>query len=201
MWQDLPARMNEVTAPVRLDPLEEGPIPARASDAIARLCTLHNQAMPDKLDNFYATLRRSPDVFASFIQLGADIATQTTLPERERELAILRTGWLCGAPYQWGEHVRAGKTVGLTSEEITRVREGSAAAGWSDAERAVLAAAEELHHHAALSDGTWAALSAHFDERQRLELLFLVGHYHLNAFVQNALRTPLNPGNAGLGAA
>jgi alkylhydroperoxidase family enzyme len=90
--------------------------------------------------------------------------------------------------------------VGLSGEEVEHVREGSGAAGWHDHERAVLIAVDELHEHAALSDATWAALAVHFDERQRIELLFLVGHYHLNAFVQNTLRTPLNPGNEGLAA-
>jgi 4-carboxymuconolactone decarboxylase len=200
MWQDIPARMEEMTAPVRLDPLENAPVPARAREAISRLAALHNVPVPIKVDSFYATISRTPEVFASYIQLGADISTETTLPARGQELAILRTSWLCGAPYAWGEHVRAGKTVGLTSDDMLRVREGSGASGWSDDEQALLAAVEELHARATLSDATWAALAVHFDERQRTELLFLVGQYHLTAFIQNTLRVPLNAGNEGLEA-
>jgi 4-carboxymuconolactone decarboxylase len=200
-WQGIPARMEEITAPVRLSPLEDVAVPEAAREAIDRLGAFHNHPRGMKLDGFFATICRSPDVFSSYVQLGADLSTQTTLSPRARELAILRTGWLCGAPYQWGEHVRAGKTAGLTSEEIVRVREGSGADGWSDEDKALLTAAEELHARAMLSDATWAALAIQLDERQRLELLLLVGHYHLTAFVQNALRTPLNPGNGGLAAA
>jgi 4-carboxymuconolactone decarboxylase len=199
-WRDVGERMEEVTAPQRLDPLCDVTIPPRGGDAIRRLGQLHGQPPPLKLDGFYGIIGRSPDVVASYLQLGADLMVETTLPARTRELATLRTGWLCGAPYQWGEHVRSGKTAGLTTSDIVRVREGAAADGWGPADRALLVAVDELHDRSTLSDATWAALAEHLDERQIVELLFLVGHYHLTAYVQNALRIPLNPGNTGLGA-
>ena len=200
MWRSPEERMEEITAPPRLDPLNDASLPQRGDDAIHRLGVLHGVPPGPKLHSFYGIIGRSPEVVASFVQLGSDLSIETTLPSRARELAILRTGWLCGAPYQWGEHVRAGKTAGLTSEDIVRVREGAAANGWNCADHALLVAVEELHERSTVSDAAWAALAAHLDERQMVELLFLVGHYHLTAYVQNALRIPLNPGNQGLGA-
>jgi alkylhydroperoxidase family enzyme len=140
----------------------------------------------------------SPAVFASFLELGTELSSSATIPPRERELAILRVGWLCGAPYEWGEHVIVARRVGLSEEEIERVIEGSAAAGWTERERTLLRAVEELHVDAMIADATWADLARHFDERQLIELPMLVGHYHTTAFVQNALRIPLGPKNRGL---
>jgi 4-carboxymuconolactone decarboxylase len=200
MWRDAETRMDELTAPRRLEPLEHAELGPRASEAIERLRILHNLPNGSDVHGFYATLARTPEVFASYLRLGSDISTESALPARARELAILRTGWLCGAPYQYGEHVRAAKRIGLTAEDLARVREGAGAQGWSEGDRAVLAAAEELHARAMLSDEVWAQLAAQFDERQCVELLFVVGHYHLTAFVQNALRIPLSASNEGLAA-
>ena len=199
MPRDPTARMDEVTASApRIGPPSDAELAPRAEEMIERLCMLHGIPMPVELHPFYATLCRTPEVFASFLQFGGDLSIETTLPARERELAILRTGWLCGAPYQWGEHVAVAKREGIAGDEIERVREGSAAPGWSTRDRALLSAVEELHRDAMIADTTWSALATFLDERQRIELLMLIGHYHTTAFVQNALRIGLNPTNAGL---
>lgn len=52
----------------------------------------------------------------------------------------------------------------------------------------VLTAADELHEHGTISDATWAELSARFGERELIELVMLIGHYHMVAFTLNALR-------------
>ena len=119
---------------------------------------------------------------------------------RDRELVILRTGWLCRAPFEWGEHVRIGRQLGLTGEEIERVIEGSTAGGWSEHERALLAATEELHAGAMISDATWEVLSRSMSDTQLFELAVLVGQFTTVAYWQNALRLPLGEGNAGLAA-
>jgi len=112
----------------------------------------------------------------------------------------LRTGWLCKAPYEWGEHVKIGKRVGLTREEIERVTGGSTASGWDENDRALLSAIEQLKENAMISDETWAVLKRRLDERQLIELPILVGQYQGLAYLQNALRLRLIAGNPGLSA-
>lgn len=120
------------------------------------------------------------------------------LPARERELAILRCGLLCRAPFEWGEHVRIGQRVGLTPEEINRVLEGSSAAGWNELDRAVVRGVEELIADQALSDETWQVFAKYWDEQQLIEFPFMVGQYVAIAYVQNTLRVPLADYNPGL---
>jgi len=121
-----------------------------------------------------------------------------TLPARERELAILRCGLLCRAPFEWGEHVRIGQRVGLTPEEVNRVLEGSSAPGWNELDRAVLRGTEELIADHALSDETWTVFAKYWDEQQLIEFPFMVGQYVAIAYVQNTLRVPLADYNPGL---
>ena len=66
------------------------------------------------------------------------------LPARERELLILRTGWNCGSPYEWGQHVRIAETLGMDRSEILRVAEGADAAGWSAQDAALVELDEGL---------------------------------------------------------
>ncbi len=80
---------------------------------------------------------------------------------------MLRTGWLLGAPYEWGEHVAIGQRAGVTPTEIERIVEGSQASGWSVKDRAILRAAEELRENAMITDATWGELAKFLDERQR----------------------------------
>lgn len=121
------------------------------------------------------------------------------LSKRDQKLAILRTGWLLQAPYEFGEHVRQARNLGFAEEEIERIAsQGSAAPEWSDHDRAVLRAAEELRGNAYISDETWATLSRTLDSAQLFELVILIGQFTLVAYFQNSLRLPLEAENGGL---
>ncbi len=132
------------------------------------------------------------------MQLGISAMASAMLPLRTRELIILRTGWLCGAPYQFGEHVVTAKKIGFTAQDIERIKLGSSAEGWDDTDRAILKAAEELHDNAMISDATWTALAQRLSPGELIELPMIVGHYHLTAFLQNSLRFRLSDYNLGL---
>jgi alkylhydroperoxidase family enzyme len=153
-----------------------------------------------RLPEIMRTMLRHPALFARQTDIGIQLLAHGTLPERDRELAILRIGWLCGAPYEWGEHVLIAKKVGITSAEIAATTIGSAAPDWNDHERAIVRAVEELHADAMISDATWAALAQRFDERQLIELPVVIGQYQTVAYYQNALRIPLHHDNPGLSA-
>jgi alkylhydroperoxidase family enzyme len=154
----------------------------------------------DKVSEIVLTMLRHPELFVRQTELGIQLLGQGALDPRDRELAILRIGWLCQAPYEWGEHVHIAHKAGLDSDAIERITQGSQAPGWSEHERAILRAVEELYESATISDATWAALSERLDEKQLIELPILIGHYQTVAYYQNALRLRLHEGNAGLRA-
>lgn len=152
------------------------------------------------LPEIIRTMLRHAELFARQTDVGIELLGRGALAPRDRELAILRIGWLCQAPYEWGEHVLVAKKAGITSEEIERITQGSQARGWSAHDRALLCAAEELHRDAMISDATWATLAEQLDARQLIELPILIGQYQTVAYYQNALRLRLHGGNAGLKA-
>jgi 4-carboxymuconolactone decarboxylase len=149
--------------------------------------------------NIFTTLVRHPGLFRRWLPFGGKLLTGK-LPARERELLILRTGWLCRSEYEWGQHVLIGRTSGLTDEEIGRIKDGPDATGWDPFDAALLHAADELHDDNRIGDATWDALTARYDERQLIEVPMLVGQYHLVAFTLNTLGVQRDAGVPGFEA-
>ena len=56
---------------------------------------------------------------------GYVLSRRNDLPAREREIVILRTGFLCKSGYEWTQHVRIGLREGLTEDEIARIKQGA----------------------------------------------------------------------------
>jgi uncharacterized protein YceH (UPF0502 family) len=147
--------------------------------------------------NIFRTLVRHPGLFRRWLPFGGKLLSGK-LPARERELAILRVGWLCQAEYEWGQHVPIGLRAGLTEDEIARIPGGPRAEGWSDLDAAILRATDELHEDSCISDLTWERLSQEYDDKQLIELVMVVGHYHLVSMALNTLGVQREEGVVGL---
>ncbi|GAA0936952.1 carboxymuconolactone decarboxylase family protein [Actinocorallia libanotica] len=131
-----------------------------------------------------STLIRHPDLTEAFLGFNVYLLFRSTLPPRLRELAILRVARRCDCAYEWTHHAQmAVQQMGLTEAEVEAAGEGRADGAL---EQAVLRAVDELGDGADLSDATWAALSEHLDERQRMDLVFTIGAYTMLASAFNA---------------
>ena len=144
--------------------------------------------------NVFGTIANHPTLMREWLRFATYALTKSTLDPRTRELAVLRVGWRCDAPYEWGQHVVVGRAVGLTDDDVARVAEGPDADGWTPAEVAALRATDELHDRSTITDATWAALTEHFSDQQVLDLVFLVGNYHIVSFALNACRVERDDG-------
>ena len=138
--------------------------------------------------NLFLTLGRHRRLFLAWAHFGGRLMPGGRLPRRDTELVILRVAHLRECEYELEHHVHLAKRAGIGPADVERVLEGPAADGWTPRERAILVAVDQLHHDQDLADAAWDGLAAHLDERERLELLFLVGHYELLATTIRALR-------------
>jgi 4-carboxymuconolactone decarboxylase len=148
-------------------------------------------------DNTFDTLARHPSLVRAWMPFTVALAVTGELPARLRELTILRTGWNCRAEYEFGQHAALARKVGVSDEEIARVKAGPEAQGWTELEAAMIRAADELHADACISDDTWALLATYLDEKQLIEVPILVGQYHLVAYMLNSLGIEREPGLGG----
>ncbi|MDE2597804.1 MAG: carboxymuconolactone decarboxylase family protein [Sphingomonadales bacterium] len=199
--QDIEARHAQVLGSgQRIAPLQSEQFPPEATDLSSRMRSTLDYADENPVHHYFATMAHHPDLFRCQMETGMLLLGKSAIPPDERELAVLRTAWLCRAPYEWAEHVALARRFGVSADEIAMVRQGSTAAGWDSHRRALLRAVEELLDDKAITDATWQTLAARWDAKQMIELPALVGQYHAVALVQNSLRIALNEGSEGLRA-
>ena len=145
--------------------------------------------------NIFRTLANAPEALTAFLAWGGYVLSRrNTLPAREREIVVLRTGFLCRSGYEWTQHAAIAARAGLTGEEIARIKAGADAPGWSPADAALLRACDELHARQFISDQTWSALRAHFSERQCMDVVFTVGQYTQVSMMLNTFGVQLDQG-------
>lgn len=151
--------------------------------------------------SIFSTLARHPELLRRWDALQRSLLLDGTLPERDRELLILRVAHHCGAAYIWNAHAdRHAPAAGLSEGEIARAAEGPGAEGWRPFDVVLLRAADELHATSNIEEATWIALRERYNERQLIELTVVVGEYHLMSFVVNVLGIHGDPDDAPAGA-
>jgi len=138
-----------------------------------------------KIYNIFMAQARHPEMMKKWQTFSDYILNESTLPARDREILILRIGWLCRSEYEFGQHTRIGEKAGLSPEEIVKITEGPDAPGWAPFEAALLRAVDELHADAFISDTTWKTLSERYHEKQLMDLIMTVGQYNLVSMFLN----------------
>lgn len=144
--------------------------------------------------NIFRTLAHAPKALTAFLGWGSYILSRrNALSERDRELVILRTGYNCRSGYEWTQHKRIGLDSGLTAEEIERIKAGPDAAGWSEIDRAMLRATDDLTADHFVSDASWAALAS-LGDKGRMDLVMTVGQYTQVSMMLNSFGIQVEDG-------
>ena len=156
--------------------------PERAATPRPRSCSTALSAFNGVELNIFATLAHHPRLLKRWSAFGGVLLYGGKLPARERELLILRTGYLCRAPYEWGQHV----TIGL-GRRAHRRRDRP---GRRRSRRRRLVRRRRRCCSAPPTSSTPTAASAtrpgrrspaRWDEQQLIEVCMVVGQYHLVA--------------------
>ena len=138
--------------------------------------------------NVFATLARHPRLLKRFNALGGLFVVHGELPERERELVVLRTAWTTRSEYEWGQHVLLGRRAGVTDAEMARLTGPVEGTGWATDDAALLDFVDELLSTSDVSDERWAVQRERWSDAQLLELVMLAGFYRMLAGFLNAVR-------------
>jgi alkylhydroperoxidase family enzyme len=148
--------------------------------------------------NILFTIAHHPALLPSFLDFAATLAMRGVLRRRDAELIALRTSLNCRSAFEWGHHVEYGLAAGLAEEEIERITHGPDHATWSNRDRLLLRACDELHAKQHISDETFAGLRGELDDAQIVELTFVVGNYTMLSMVANATGVPVEDRLPGL---
>ncbi|MBC7302812.1 MAG: carboxymuconolactone decarboxylase family protein [Nocardia sp.] len=171
---------------MRLAPLPAEEWDDRTRDAL-RLLLPRARRNPEGAGPAMSTLVRHPDLTEAFLHFSVYLLFRSTVPARVRELAILRVAHRRQCAYEWHHHTRMSADAGLDDAGITAADIAGVQLGELDDafDQAVLDAVDELEEQSRLSDRTWATLSQRLDERQRMDLVFIVGGYGVLAMAFN----------------
>ncbi|MFM8356327.1 MAG: carboxymuconolactone decarboxylase family protein [Gammaproteobacteria bacterium] len=181
---------------MRLDAPRIPPLPDEAwsDDVQQQMAPFVRQG---RVFNIFRTLANHPDLMRRWLVFGNHILGKSTLPARERELVILRIGYLCRSGYEWGQHVLIARQAGMSDAEIRAAKTGPDTPDLAPLDRLLLAATDELHADAHVSDATWAGLSRHLDTQQLMDLVFTVGQYNLVSMALNSFGVQPDAGLPG----
>jgi len=147
--------------------------------------------------SIFRILLRHPLVAKQLGDLLIALLFRGTLDKRLRELVIMRIGWATGSVYEWTQHWRIARELGVSEEDLLAVRDWRDHDHWSDSDRAILAATDETLEDGAISPTTWAACAnALPDEEDQLELVAAIGTWRLISALLRSLDVPLEKGVA-----
>lgn len=170
----------------RVAPASDSELTQEQKDLLAPIAKANAQ------DNVFRTMIQHPGLCKRWMVFANHILGKSTLPEREREILILRIGWLCQAEYEWAQHKEIGRRCGLTDAEFEAIKVGVVGNGWSDADKLLLKATDELHENALISDETWNGLAETYDQQQMMDIVFTVGQYNLVSMALNSFGVQLD---------
>ncbi len=138
--------------------------------------------------HLFSTLGRTGGLFRGWLHFSGRLMPGGKLRRYETELVILRVAHLRDCEYETDHHVRLGKRAGVTREILDRLRQGPGAPGWTDAERALLTAVDQLVRTRDIDDDTWATLAEYYDEHRLIEIVLLANQYEGLASTITTLR-------------
>jgi alkylhydroperoxidase family enzyme len=167
---------------MRLTPLPPDEWDDGVREALSPLLSAE-RANPRDAGNVLATLVRHRPLTRAFLGFNAYLLRESTLTPRIREVALMRAVRWRRCDYLWDHHVVLAQRAGLTSEEIDGIRSGTLSDGL---DAVVIRVVDELEQDSTVSDDTWAALRAHLDDGQCMDLVFTIGGYQLLAVAVNA---------------
>jgi 4-carboxymuconolactone decarboxylase len=144
--------------------------------------------------NVFKTLLQHPSMMKRWMVFANHILFKSTLSFRDRELVILRVGYLCEAGYEWAQHEVIGRKAGLDDAGINSAIVGPNSPGLCELDRLLLTATDELIADTFIQGETWDSLLVHLNEQQVVDLIFTVGQYNLVSMALNTLGVQLDEG-------
>jgi len=170
------------------------------AEAAPEVCKLYRQIFGDRdpvaqpgtgtgsPGDYWTTLALVPDILKmSSDALFALLQPGRKLEPRFRELAILRTAIAGDCRFEYSQHLKVARAVGISDAKLKALKSWATSEHFDQAERAVMAAADELICRNLVEDATFAALKRHFTDEQIVELFMVIATYRMHGLLVRAL--------------
>jgi AhpD family alkylhydroperoxidase len=145
-----------------------------------------------KPPNLYRTLANHPALAAAWTEFANSIRHESGTPRALRELMILRTAQLTGSEYEWAQHLKMARRMGVREAQIATLAGWRASPEFDARERAALALTEAVQA-IDVTDEVHAEVKQHFSDAEFIELAFTAAFYAMVSRMLEALRVELDP--------
>ena len=146
------------------------------------------------------TFAHHPKLADLFSQFNIHLLSSSTLPVKQRQIAIMRVAWVCKATYMWSSHLNTSIRCGLQPDMFRPIQVGADDPYFTEFERVMIRATEELIDDRRVGAENWAALMKEWNNQQMLDFLFTVGAYVTVAGVMRSTGVQRNPDLLALAA-
>src|SRR6266404_8083039 len=109
------------------------------------------------------------------------------LDPKLRELAILRTGIVGDSKFEYSQHLKVARMAGVSEDKLAAIKGWAVSDKFTDVERAVMQATDEIVGRNLVEDETFAALKNHLSDEQILELFYVIGLWRMHGMIVRAL--------------
>jgi 4-carboxymuconolactone decarboxylase len=146
------------------------------------------------LNGPYNVFLRSPEMGDLAQKYGAQMRFHSSVPKKINELAILLVARFWTSQYEWYAHKRAALEAGLSPAIIDAIANNRRPGSLDPAETAAYNFCKELLDTRRVSDATFRAAVGQFQERGVVDLIGVMGYYHLVSMALNIDQYPLPEG-------
>jgi len=153
--------------------------------------TLRNQSSLAGPTN---VMLRSPVVGDLAYQMYTELRTHSPLPRKLHEFAVMMVAREWTVQFQWYIHSRAAVQAGLSQSVADAVMAGKHPTGMKPDEEAIYNFCDELLRLKQVSDGSYKAAVDQIGEHGVVDLMGVMGYFHMVAMMLNVDRYPLPDG-------
>lgn len=138
--------------------------------------------------DYWTTYALVPDILKmSRASLLAMLQPGRGLEPRFRELAILRAAIVGDSRFEYSQHLKVARMVGISEDKLAAIKGWITSSQFDAAERAVMAAADEMVGRNLIEDATFANLKRHFSDAQIMEIVYVVALWRMHGMIVRVL--------------
>jgi alkylhydroperoxidase family enzyme len=124
-------------------------------------------------------MANAPASFQPVLSLASSILLSSEFDARKREIAVLRVARVTESEYEWTQHERLGRNLGVTEEEIRIIRGEDPVKSLDEEGNLLCRVADEISREVRLSDEALAAILKRYGVRQATELIVCCSYFNM----------------------
>jgi alkylhydroperoxidase family enzyme len=143
--------------------------------------------------NVFRMMANAPASFQPFIDLALSVLAFSEFDKKKREIAVLRVAHLTDSHYEWTQHVRVAKSLGMDDEAISKIRCDGPVKALDEEGNLLCRVADEMTRDVRLSDDALEQILVRYGTRQATELIVCCAYFNMLSRFLESTRVELEP--------